>query len=69
MQKSKNATITIIIFIFLYGLLANFNLVININSIYLYFINPIFWITIALFLRCVLGRTYEKKKIKRNNSI
>lgn len=66
MQKSKKATIGIIIFIFLYGLLADFKLINNMNRIYLYIINPIFWITIAIFLRLALGRIYEKQKIKKD---
>lgn len=65
MQKSKKATIGIIIFIFLYGLLADFKLINNINKLYLYIINPIFWIVIAIFLRFALGRIYEKQKIKK----
>ena len=41
MQKSKNATIVILIAIFTYGLLGSIKLVKDINTIYLYIINPI----------------------------
>lgn len=65
MQKSRNATIGLIILILFYALIANFKLVFNINQIYLYIINPLFWIGIAFFLRLILGKSYEKKKIKK----
>lgn len=63
MQKSKGATITLIIVILFYGLLATFVLSKEINIIYLYIINPIFWIVLALFLRYVLGKNIENKKL------
>lgn len=65
MQKSKNITIGIIIFILIYGLIANLKLVFSINRIYLYIINPIFWIGLAIVLRVILGKNIEKKKIKK----
>ena len=65
MQKSKNITIAIIILMLIYGLLANLKLVININTIYLYIINPLFWITLAVFLKIAIGKSYQKSRIKK----
>ena len=65
MQKSKNITIAIIILMLIYGLLANLILVFNINAIYLYIINPLFWITLAVFLKIAIGKSYQKSRIKK----
>lgn len=65
MQKNKKATIIIISIILAYGLLAEFYLSAKINNIYMYIINPIIWIGIAIFLRNVLGKSYEVKKLKK----
>ena len=65
MQKSKNITIAIIILILIYGLLANLKLVFNINAIYLYIINPLFWIALAVFLKIAIGKSYQKSRIKK----
>lgn len=65
MQKSKNATIAIIIAIFLYGLFANLKLVKEVNIIYLYVINPVLWITVALLLRFLLGKSTENRKLRK----
>lgn len=65
MQKNKKATIIIISIILAYGLLAEFYLSVKINNIYMYIINPIIWIGIAIFLRNVLGKSYEVKKLKK----
>lgn len=65
MQKSKNITIAIIILMLIYGLLANLKLVFNINDIYLYIINPLFWITLAVFLKIAIGKSYQKSRIKK----
>lgn len=65
MQKSKNATIVIMIIILLFGLLGSIKLVRDINVIYLYIINPIFWIGLSIFLRCVLGKNIENRKLKK----
>lgn len=65
MQKSKNITIAIIILMLIYGLLANLKLVFNINAIYLYIINPLFWITLAVFFKIAIGKSYQKSKIKK----
>ena len=66
MQKNKKATIIIMIFILLYSLLAEFKLVTTINKIYLYILNPLIWIGLAIFLRTVLGKSYEIKKLKKD---
>lgn len=65
MQKSKNITIAIIILMLIYGLLANLKLVFNINAIYLYIINPLFWIILAVFLKIAIGKSYQKSRIKK----
>ena len=66
MQKSKNATIVILIAIFTYGLLGSIKLVKDINTIYLYIINPIFWIGLSIILFNILGKSIEKRKIKKD---
>lgn len=64
MQKNKKATIIVILLILVYGLLAEFKLIPNINNIYLYIINPIIWILLVVFFKKVLGKSYEVKKLK-----
>lgn len=64
MQKSKNATIIIILFILFYGTIATFKLVTNINVLYWYVINPIFWIALSIIMRAILGNNTENKKLK-----
>lgn len=66
MQKNKKATIIIILAMLAYGLFAEFYLSIKINKIYLYIINPIVWIGIAIFLKTMLGKSYEVKKLKKD---
>ncbi len=66
MQKNKKATIIIIIFIFIYGLLAEFIFSTKINRIYTYLLNPIIWIGIALILKLTLGKSFEIKKLKKD---
>lgn len=65
MQKSKNATLVIIALILLYGLLATFKISVKYNIAYLYIINPIFWIGLAIVLRIILGKNAENKKLKK----
>lgn len=65
MQKNKKATIIMIAIILAYGLLSQFVLSTKINTIYTYIINPVIWIAIAIFLRYVLGKQYETKKLKK----
>lgn len=66
MQKNKKATIIVILVMLAYGLFAEFYLSIKINKIYLYIINPIVWIGIAIFLKTMLGKSYEVKKLKKD---
>ena len=65
MQKSKNATIIIIILICFFGLLGNIKLIKDKNVIYLYIINPIFWIISSIILHYLLGKNIENKKLKK----
>ena len=65
MQKSKTATIGIIIMMVLYGFFTYSNWTEQNNFIYLYIINPIFWIGLAMFLKFSTGRTFENRKNKR----
>ncbi len=65
MQKNKKATIIIISIILVYGLLAEFLLSVKINTIYLYILNPIIWIGLAIFLKNALGKSYEIQKLKK----
>lgn len=65
MQKSKKITIVIIIIILFYGLLSSFKLVNEMNRIYLYYINPLFWIILAVFLKINISDVYKNAKIKK----
>lgn len=65
MQKSKNATIVMMVIILLFGLLGSIKLVRDINVIYLYIINPIFWIGLSILLHYVLGKNIENRKLKK----
>lgn len=70
MQKSKNVTISFIILLLIYALLMSFYVTSQNNTIYLYIINPLFWIGIAIVLRMLLRKNNRKKEIeKRNNRI
>ena len=66
MQKNKIATIIIIMIILAYGLLGTCELVIDFNIPYVYIINPLFWIVMAIFSKYFLAKTYEKKKMKKD---
>ncbi len=65
MQKSKNATIIIIIIILLFGLLGSLKLVRSINIAYLYIINPIFGMGLSFLLYFTLGKSMENRKLKK----
>lgn len=65
MQKSKILTIIVIIVMLFYGVLANFKLVNEINTIYLYYINPLFWIVLAVLLKNTINDVYRSLKIKK----
>lgn len=66
MQKSKKATIIIIITMLVYGFFATFKLIKEINILYLYIINPLFWLLLAGFLYLTLGKSVENKKMKKS---
>ncbi len=66
MQKNKKATIIVILIILIYGLIAEFKLLTTIYKVYLYLLNPIIWIGIALFLKYSIGKTFEIKKFKKD---
>lgn len=65
MQKSKSATIVICIIILLFGFLGNIKLIKEVNILYLYIINPIFWIGLSILLQHFLGKNIENKKLKK----
>lgn len=65
MQKSKNCTILIILLMLVYGLIGACKLILDINFLYVYIINPLFWIGLALFLKFAIPKTYERKKLRR----
>ena len=65
MQKSKLVTAIIILIILIYGLLSNFRFILGLNGLYLYIINPIFWITFCVVLFYTLGRNYTNTKLRR----
>lgn len=62
MKKSKIATLFICIALLIYAIIANTILITKINRIYLYIINPIFWILIVVLLRAEIGDVYFKKQ-------
>lgn len=64
MQKSKIATICLIIAIAVYMIIKIFFLN-NLGDITPYVINPIFWITFAIALYKLLENNYENKKLKK----
>ena len=61
MQKSKVATIAIIIFIVLYVFLSSTVLIEKANFVYWYYINPIFWIGFVIFLKASISKSIYKK--------
>lgn len=64
MQKSKIATICLIIIIAFYTLIRVAFLQ-KLGDITPYLINPLFWITYAIVLYKLLDKNYENKKLKR----
>lgn len=66
MQKSKIATIGLIIIIAAYAIFSNVYLVMEHNLKYLYIINPLFYIIISIILRITCGKTYSKNKLKKD---
>ena len=65
MQKSKLVTAIFIIVILIYGLLSNFRFVFGLNGLYLYIVNPIFWIIFCGVLFFTLGTLYTNTKLRK----
>ena len=65
MQKSKLVTAIIILIILIYGLISNCRFILGLNGLFLYIINPIFWIIFCLALYFILGRNYTNTKLRR----
>ena len=65
MQKSKSVTAIFIIVILIYGLLSNFRFVFGLNGLYLYIVNPIFWIIFCVILLLSLGTLYTNTKLRK----
>ena len=65
MQKSKLVTAIFIIVILIYGLLSNFRFVFGLNGLYLYIVNPIFWIIFCVILFLTLGTLYTNTKLRK----
>ena len=66
MQKSKLGTAFIILAILIYGLVSNFILVCKINIVYLYIINPLFWILLSVLIFFTFGKNYDNKKLRNS---
>lgn len=66
MQKSKSATIIMLIVIIVYTVLTTiFFINTEMGNLYRYIINPIFWILLAIFM-CVVVKTMYIKKVGKN---
>ena len=65
MQKSKLVTTIFIIIILIYGLLSNFRFRLGLNGLYLYIVNPIFWIIFCVILLLSLGTLYTNTKLRK----
>ena len=65
MQKSKLVTTIFIIIILIYGLLSNFRFRLGLNGLYLYIVNPIFWIIFCVILFLTLGTLYTNTKLRK----
>ena len=65
MQKSKLVTTIIILIILIYGLLSNLRFVYGLNGLYLYIVNPIFWIIFCIVLFFTLGTLYTNTKLRK----
>ena len=66
MQKSKLATIFLILTILIYGLLSKIKFIYDFNGLNLYVINPLFWLILSIILTVFIKNNYENKKLKRN---
>lgn len=60
MQKSKGATLIIILIIVIYTILGITYLRPNVNDLYIYVINPIFWIILSVILLISLKKIYKR---------
>ncbi len=65
MQKSKLVTSIIVVIILIYGILANTNIVFNIYGLFLYIINPIFWIVLSGVLYFSIAKIYTNTKLRK----
>ena len=65
MQKSKLVTSIIVVIILIYGILANTNIVFNIYGLFLYIINPIFWIILSGVLYFSIAKIYTNTKLRK----
>ena len=65
MQKSNKATIITIILILLVGVLKNFKVIKQINNIYIYIINPLFWIIISILMFLTFSKNIGNQKLKK----
>lgn len=63
MQKSKSFTIATIFLILVYGIIASLVLTTKLNFLYLYVINPLFFIVVATILKTLLGNQINNNKI------
>ena len=61
MQKSKNATILFLIIMFSYFLFSQFYLK-TLGNTFVYIINPLFFIILALGVKILIPNTYNSKK-------
>ena len=65
MQKSKLVTSIIVVIILIYGILANTNIVFNNYGLFLYIINPIFWIILSGLLYFSIAKIYTNTKLRK----
>lgn len=65
MQKSKNMTILVIILILLWGILRETKIIQPINNIFVYIINPFFWIIMSIFIYLFFSRNIQSQKLKK----
>lgn len=67
MQKSKSFTLVTICLILVYGIIASLVLTTKLNFVYLYIINPLFYIVIAIILRILIGKQINNSKITKKS--
>ncbi len=64
MQKNRNTTIFILIFLLIYFLFSQFYLK-TLGNLYTYIINPLFYILVALILKSTITSPYKNDKYKK----